>query len=509
MTDRFDALALPPRDPYPAVPYGPGYGFGPPSAEPPALLRVARRFWKLLLVLTVLSLGTAYVAGRVLGKPLWQAEATLLYQPIAFTEKQKAAYEHPPSLPTLAAWVREPELLRKLIDDFHLAAGEDDLATRTLKVEQPAATESIVVSFKWPDRDVANAALARLLDLFSDYVVTTRKVAILSRIESLDRQAAVACEDDIRRLDAQIVVLQKKLDQQGKLGDDDLDGSMLARQSLLKEDIRRLGQKLTEMNSELRFKRADYLTLKPVVEQAAEARIKLEVLGQQIEQLELQTKHTQESIDAAAEELRTLPIVLAKSKRHELVNKLEWLKEQLKEHAAAMTAANRPGGPPARGALEGMDAREFSVKSPPRVGDKPASSTTKTVFAGTFLGLMAAAFALLLVHDRRHPVPGRPIVYPRVHVTPPPVGPNGVDARRLAEWAQTDRRPIVTPPPVILDQDGRIEQPPPVETDPELLAARMQTWLGEGQGPGRGDEHPQDEEPVVKVAPAEPPRFQK
>jgi hypothetical protein len=104
MSDRFDALALPPRDPYPYPPYG--YGYAPPPHEPPVLWRLTKRFWKPLLACAIVSSGIAYLAGRYLTKPLWQAEATLLYQQVALSEKQKAAYEHPPSLPTLAQGTR-------------------------------------------------------------------------------------------------------------------------------------------------------------------------------------------------------------------------------------------------------------------------------------------------------------------------------------------------------------------------------------------------------------------
>ena len=89
---------------------------------------------------------------------------------------------------------------------------------------------------------------------------------------------------------------------------------------------------------------------------------------------------------------------------------------------------------------------------------------------------------LRTLENRTYPLPGRPVIYPRVHVTPPQTGVEGLDARRLAEWMPT-RRPIVTPPPTTVDQDGTVEGPPPVETDPDLLAARMQNWLGDGQGP--------------------------
>jgi hypothetical protein len=502
MSDRFDALALPSRDPYMAVPHGPGYGM-PPQVEPPLLWRLTRRHWKVLLACAAVSLGAAYLAGKFLAKPLWQAEATLLYQPIAFPDvKQKAAYEHPPSLPTLASWVKEPILLRQIIDEFHLGVSEDALADTFLKVEQPASTESIVVDFKWPDPVVAPRVLARLLDLYVDYVVTTRKEAVLLRIEKMDQQAAYACEDDIKRCNGQIVALEQKLAQTGKLSDEDLDGSMLARQGALMQSVRNGGQKVAELKSDLRSKRADRDTLAPVVQQQAESRIKLKALDDLIEQLELQIAHLQESIEADNLELRTLPIVLTKAKRNERMGTLTYLKEQLKQHESARAYLGKPGGPPARGALVGMDANEFMVKSPPRVGDKPASSSKKTLFAVTFLGLMAAAFGLLFVYDRRHPAPDGPLGGARtVYVTPPPAGStlNGADVHRLSariqQWVRETHAPIVTPPPeppTTIGPDGKVEDkgsPPATnghagDADTDLLAQRMQQWLGDGHGPG-------------------------
>ncbi len=448
----------------------------------------------------VASLGIAYAAGKYLGKPLWQAEATLLYQPIALSEKQKAAYEHPPSLPTLATWLKDPALLRPLIEEFHFDVSEEKLAETYIKIEQPAATESIVVAFKWPDRDVTGPALTRLLELYADYVANNRKEAVLLRMEHMDQQGAVACEDDIRRLDSQIVALEKKLAEFGKLGDEDLDGSMLARRSTLQEDIRKAGYKLTEQKGELTYNRGKRVVTESMVRQNVEPRSNLETLDQLIAQLELQIEHGQDAIDAANEELRTLPIVLTKAKRQEQSNKLKWLKEEIKQHDSARAYLGKPGGPPARGALEGMDAHEFSIKSPARIADKPASSSGKTLFAVTFLGLMAATFGLLFVYDRRHPAPEGPTARPHVvYVTPPPSGStlNGVDVHRLSariqEWVRENHGPIVTPPPeppAKIGPEGELEsqESPPATNgqahgaDTELLAQRMQQWLGNGNG---------------------------
>jgi hypothetical protein len=330
------------------------------------------------------------------------------------------------------------------------------------------------------------------LELFTDYVVTARKEAVLLRIEKMDLQSAAACEDEIKRLSERVVVLERKLAEFGHLTDDDMEPSMVAEQFRLKEDVRKLGQKIAEHNSELRAKRADRDVLAPLVPAAASP-AQLKAIIDQIEQLELQIKNSQESIVADEEQLRALPIVMTKTERNKQVAKLAWLKVQIKDHEAAKASIGKPGGPPARGDLVGTDAKEFTVNSKPRVGDKPASSSRKALFAMTFMGLMAAAFGLLFVYDRRYPVPEGPSMRPRVvHVTPPPGSTlNGADAHRLAAglqaWIREANGAIVTPPPVTINPDGHVENTSPPangDADNDMLASRMEQWLGDGHGPG-------------------------
>src|SRR5262245_20199666 len=180
MSDPIRALVVPRREPYaPAWPNGNGYGFPtvPPDDES-ALWRLTRRHWKLLIVCVVVCLAIAWLAGKLFGKPTWQAETTLIYQAVALSEKQRPAYEHPPGLPTLSGWVKESALIRQLNGEFHLGLSEDDIAERCIKVDQPAATEAVVIAFKWADPEVAKAALNRLAELYTDYVVSARKEAI-------------------------------------------------------------------------------------------------------------------------------------------------------------------------------------------------------------------------------------------------------------------------------------------------------------------------------------------
>src|SRR5690242_16982078 len=97
MPSRRDLLALPPPGTRAlAVPRPPAYGLSSvPPEESSVLWAVARRHWPALLLAAVVCGGAAWAAGQYLGKPQWQAEATLLYQLPALSEKQHIAYEHP------------------------------------------------------------------------------------------------------------------------------------------------------------------------------------------------------------------------------------------------------------------------------------------------------------------------------------------------------------------------------------------------------------------------------
>jgi hypothetical protein len=504
MPDPIRALALPSRRDQPrgypdlTFPNGNGYGFhaGPPPEEASALWRLTRRYWKLLTACAVVSAGIAFLVGTLFGKPQWQAEAQLLYQPVALSEKQRTAYEHPPGLPTMAGWVKEPILLRQLIDEFQLGMSPDTLGEVCIKFDQPPGTEALIVDFKWPDADVARKALDRLLELYSQYVVATRKRDVLVRVEKLDQQLAAGCEDEMRRLSKRAKTLEETLRRTGVLGDDDLEGTMLARRNELQSDIRKQEQMRSDLKRDLENKERDLPETQNLVNKGAERQITLRALERDIEHLKAGIKDKDETIAADKEELRTLPLQLTRAKYNELRLKLEYLREELKRHAEARAQFDEPAGPPARGALEGMDAREFSVKQAARVGEKPASSNKNSLRFLTFLGLMGTAFGLLFVYDRRHPSAAADTLHARVvHVTPPPSGPelNGDPAHghrlnaRIHEWLRSENGAIVTPPPVTINPDGEVEGPPPpvegVDPDSDHLAQRMQQWLGDGIGP--------------------------
>lgn len=495
MSDITNALALPGESNPPELPPGSGYGFGSPGQQPPSHFgRFIKRFWLPLFVCGLLSALIAYLIGQLFGKPVWQAESTLLYQPVALTEKQKLALEHPPGLPTLASWIREPALMREINDEFRLGLKPTDLAEKYITVDQPLGTETVNVGFKWTDVKTAEAVLNRLLEKFMDYVVTVRKETILLRLETMDRQTLASHEDEVKRLNNQIQSLEDKLARTGQLGEEDMDAIMLARRGELKDTIRRAEQKRAESSKDLQFKLIDLPIMEDLVKKSAEAPTKLRALQQEIDKLRLDLNHQETLISEAAEELRTLPIYVAKGKRYDLLSKSNWLKGRIQQYDDAKAALGKRGGPSARGPLEGMDAREFTVKQPARVGERPASSNRKPLMALTFLGLMGCVCGLLIAYDRRHPASkdatGDPYRARVVHVTPPGAGPSvtiaEVDSNRLSvrihQWIQNTDSSIVTPPldsrqpRMITEGEGR-DVAPPVKPDPARMAKRISDWI--------------------------------
>lgn len=495
MSDITNALALPGESNPPDLPPRSGYGSGSPAQpSPPQSGRFIKRFRLPLLVCGLLSALIAYLIGQLFGKPVWQAESTLLYQPVALTEKQKLALEHPPGLPTLASWIREPALLREINDEFGLGLKPTELAEKYITIDQPLGTESVNVGFKWTDAKTAETVLNRLLEKFMDYVATVRKETILLRLETMDRQTLASYEDEVKRLDNQIRSLEDKLARTGQLGEEDMDAIMLARRGELKDTIRRAEQKRAESSKDLQFKLHDLPVMEDLVKKAAEAPTKLRALQQEIDKLRLDLKHQETLISEAAEELRTLPICVAKGKRYDLLSKLSWLKDQIQQYDDAKAALGKPGGPSARGPLEGMDAREFTVKQPARVGERPVSSNRKPLIALAFLGLMGCVCGLLVAYDRLHPeaknVASDPIRTRVVHVTPPGVGPSvtiaEVDSNRLSvrihQWIQNTDSSVITPPPelrqprMITEGESR-SVPPPVRQDPARMAKRISDWI--------------------------------
>src|SRR5439155_20439679 len=131
--------------------------------EPSTLWRLSVRHYKLLAACAVASLLLAWGVGRLFGKPVYLTEAVLLYQPVPLTAEQQIIYATPPSVGTLAGWLKDPQFLGGVLQESGLAIPPAQFAEQLLKVDQPMGTEVITVSLKWSDQDGGRQLLDLLL----------------------------------------------------------------------------------------------------------------------------------------------------------------------------------------------------------------------------------------------------------------------------------------------------------------------------------------------------------
>src|SRR5882724_10399188 len=150
----------------PAIPQPrPAFGFSAaPPDEPSVLWTLAVRYNRLLVLGGVASLLVAWVAGWLFARPLWQAEAVLVYQPVQFTPEQQIAYAGAPSVGTLAGWMKEPRFLDGVLQEGGLRLSPTAFADQYLKVDQPIGTENVSVVLKWTDSTAARQLLDLLLE---------------------------------------------------------------------------------------------------------------------------------------------------------------------------------------------------------------------------------------------------------------------------------------------------------------------------------------------------------
>src|SRR5437867_2337091 len=95
--------------------------------------------------------------------------------------------------------------------------------------------------------------------------------------------------------------------------------------------------------------------------------------------------------------MRTLPIAVAKKKKLEQDDKVEQFRQEVQQYEQALAS---PGPLPAALAGQGIEAREFSIKSMARSGDQPATSNRKSLSLVAFIVLMAGAVGLAYLYDR-------------------------------------------------------------------------------------------------------------
>lgn len=522
MSTPSEELALPASQPGPiAVPAPPSFGFtafpaAPQASEPSLIWRTLNRHFKLLALATAICIALAYFAGQKYGKPTWQAEATLLCQAVSFTPQQLAVYQDPPNLTTLASMVCEPSIIEQLAREFDLGDSVDEFVTKNVKVNQPNGTQLIVIGVSTHNRDQAVPLLNRFCDLFGDFVVVHRKETILRKALTSAQQSCAVAKNEIERYKRQIADFEMQLARTGRLPEIDPDGTLAIRRGTLLDDINKSDNLLEELSTERAKIAAEIARIRRPVEQGAYPRSQLRDEEHKLELVSLRIRHNEEKIKTARDELRRLPIVLAQGKLFAEESKAKDAAEQIGRLKAALVTIGRPGGPPATGLLEGMDARELTVKSPARVGEKPLASTKRSIALYTFVGLMGCVFGLAMLFDhltrpaasatptasmpppapqRAPPAKGEPIRTSVVQVE----HRNGrtekvtiaqVESPRLSvridQWIKSGPDSVNGLPPLTMNPDGSYrESPPPVDREHEArhMAARIHQWLEKGSPP--------------------------
>jgi hypothetical protein len=529
MTNRTEALVpLPPPEPQrQAGASSPAFGFSAqPPEEPSVLWTLARRHHRLLLACGGVSLLVAWVAGWLFARPLWQAEAILLYQPVQLTAEQQVAYAGAPSVTTLAGWLKDPRFLGGVLQEQGLGMSPAAFADQHLKVDQPLGTEVVGVTLKWSDRKSAQQLLDLLLDRFTEFVVAERKKSILQRCRQAKLQELSLHESEVQRLDGYIRKLGDAFTGNQDVPASDLDGILFARRDDLPQSeswrspyaslggimlsyrtemqdrIRREEQQLGDWRVDLLRLWNEYERARRLESTGASSRADVDTVRFEYEKLKQRIETSDAWLKAKKEELRTLPIYMARMKRSAEQDRAEFLQGELRQLDDAMQAIHLPSGPNAPRVLAGMDESEFKVQSK-WIDNQPASSNRRTLTALTFLVLMGLAFGLLFAYDRSATVGG---------LTPgqPPSGrPSGggglvhvasrigtgvtiarVDVQRLSvrlhQWLRGDDQPNGHVSSLMIGPNGHVEEarqlPPatPVEDDVDRLTARINHWLDRG-----------------------------
>lgn len=456
--------------PHPTPPPGPlavppppsfGFAFAPPmqqTEEPSFLWRTITRHFKLLVGCGLVSIAIAYLAGVTFGKPTWQAETTLLYQMVPLTPQQLAVYQDPPNIITLSNMVCEPAVIEQLAREFNFTDEIDDFLLKKVRVNQPNSTQLLTISVNWNDRETVAAMTDRLADLFADHVVVQRKEAILRKALMATRQALAISKNEIGRYQRLIRDLEAELARTGRLPEGDPDGSLAIRKGTLMDDIKRSENYLEEYYSTRAKTVKEIDRIRPLVKQGGIPQYELRDRMFELEILELRIKQAKEKIQDAREEIRTLPIVMARGKMFAEEARAKDAEDQIGRLQQDLVNVGRPGGPPAKGLLEGMDAREFIVKAPARTADKPTASTKKSIAVYTFLGLMGCVMGLALAYDYFVPPPNRPA--PRRRASD-----RADDGATRANLVRVERR------------DGRTEKVTIAQVESPRLTVRIDQWI--------------------------------
>lgn len=496
---RFDSPQHTPA--VPTTPVGglalpPAFGFSAlPSEQPSVLWTVLTRHLKLLLAVAVIGLAAAYYVGQMYGKPTWQAEGALIYQAIPLTDAQAKVYTRPPEIGSLALWLSDRELVGQVLAEFAPGASVDDFLAKNLKVSQPTNTQWITVSVTWSDREAATKIANRIMELAADRVAEVRKDTMLRLARQAAQQDRASAQDDERFWSERTRQIQANV--RNGIPTLDTDQSALTYRMHLNDQLRTERGDLSRLEAELRPKEVEFEGLRKLAKQQVISAVEFSRAESDLRQLRIKISATREQIKAHEDDLTTFPIKVAEAERSRHALAVQRSGENVRKlEQLAGSAIN--GRLPARGFLEGMDARELVVKAEARTGDKPYSSSKKQVAAIAFMLLMAVAFGLLLAYDRYAHPPAPSAGPPQSNELPPaPVRASVVRVARrdgnteevTIARVESDRLDVridqwLKPPesnggtPLTLDAEGKVlDRPPGSGDDPAHLALRIQQWL--------------------------------
>jgi hypothetical protein len=152
----------------------------------PGRLWLPLRRWKLLLAGALAFGALAWYTGERFGRPLYEAEGSVLYRPPSAPGELTNAF-NPPNAPSVSTMVKTRANLQALHDEFQLSSPVE-LLDQQLKVNQPYGGDVITVTLDWPDAKAGVALVNRLLEMHRDQVAGLRRDSVEKFSAKLDEE---------------------------------------------------------------------------------------------------------------------------------------------------------------------------------------------------------------------------------------------------------------------------------------------------------------------------------
>ena len=203
----------------------------PPNAAPPpelALLHspaaravrklpaiLVRRMLLLSVIVAVAAAAGVGLATR-LGETTHTLTATMVYTPLPSARELKEVYD-PPDLKTLLTFLKTPDTLAKLTEEFQTGVPPRVL-DKLIEVDNPTQTATVRLTLGWSDADRGAQLLDKLMAYYSQRVAEMRRVKLRGYVADLDR-ATLHAE---RRRDEAYEALRRF---NARLGVEDYDGA--------------------------------------------------------------------------------------------------------------------------------------------------------------------------------------------------------------------------------------------------------------------------------------------